>query len=130
MPDRSQDWLTQAEGDLEHARVSRAAQHHDWACFAAQQAAEKAVKAVHLSHLEMRRGHSVRELLKSLPVEAPEILIKKAQILDTYYIPTRYANGHDSGAPRENYNDLMSEQAIEYASDILRFARSEMAGSR
>ncbi|HDL85732.1 MAG TPA: HEPN domain-containing protein, partial [Candidatus Acetothermia bacterium] len=48
MPNRALDWLTQAHRDVEQAQDSRAAGRHEWACFAAQQAAEKAVKALHL----------------------------------------------------------------------------------
>ena len=48
MPDRSRDWLSQAGKDLGQAEDSRKAGRHEWACFAAQQAAEKAVKALHL----------------------------------------------------------------------------------
>jgi len=40
MPDRSRDWLNQAVRDLEQAEDSRKAGRHEWACFAAQQAAE------------------------------------------------------------------------------------------
>jgi HEPN domain-containing protein len=47
--DRSADWLAQAERDLAQARESQGSGRHEWACFAAQQAAEKAVKALHLS---------------------------------------------------------------------------------
>jgi len=46
MPARWRDWLAQAEGDLDHARQAAAVAHHEWARCAAQQAAEKAVKAV------------------------------------------------------------------------------------
>jgi hypothetical protein len=46
---RSKDWLAQAVRDLEQARSSRSEERHEWACFAAQQAAEKAVKALHLA---------------------------------------------------------------------------------
>lgn len=38
--------MAQAQRDLEHARLSIGSGHFEWACFAAQQAAEKAVKAV------------------------------------------------------------------------------------
>lgn len=48
MPSRAQDWFRQAVKDLEQAGESREAGRHEWACFAAQQAAEKAVKALHL----------------------------------------------------------------------------------
>jgi len=40
---RYRDWMAQALRDLEHAGVSLRAGHYEWACFAAQQAAEKAV---------------------------------------------------------------------------------------
>jgi len=46
---RTQDWLEQAKHDLTHARQSIGLEHFAWACFAAQQAAEKAVKAFHLA---------------------------------------------------------------------------------
>lgn len=49
MSNRAMDWFRQAERDLEQAEDSRRAERHEWACFAAQQAAEKAVKALHLS---------------------------------------------------------------------------------
>ena len=48
MPNRSKDWFNQALRDLEQARDSLQAGRHEWACFAAHQAAEKAVKALHL----------------------------------------------------------------------------------
>ncbi|MEM2864153.1 MAG: HEPN domain-containing protein, partial [Candidatus Bathyarchaeia archaeon] len=46
MVERSRDWLDQAEGDLEHARNDLRSGFYEWACFSAQQSAEKAVKAV------------------------------------------------------------------------------------
>ena len=48
MPNRAPDWMNQALRDLAQADDSRAAERHEWACFAAHQAAEKAVKALHL----------------------------------------------------------------------------------
>ncbi len=44
--ERSADWMEQARGDLEHAAYDLVGGFFDWACFSAQQAAEKAVKAV------------------------------------------------------------------------------------
>jgi HEPN domain-containing protein len=49
MADRSKDRLAQAHDDLEQAEASRRDGRHNWACFAAQQAAEKALNALHLS---------------------------------------------------------------------------------
>ena len=98
---------------------------HEWACFAAHQAAEKAVKALHLSLKQEAWGHVVNRLLIELPasIAVSHDLLEKANVLDNFYIPTRYANGHPDGAPYEHYGRLQSEQAIQYASEIIEFVR-------
>jgi HEPN domain-containing protein len=100
---------------------------HEWACFAAQQSAEKAVKALHLSLGQEAWGHVVARLLMELPALPPEDLIEKAKVLDNFYIPTRYANGHPEGAPFEHYGAIQSAEAIRYAGEILEFIRVQMA---
>jgi HEPN domain-containing protein len=124
---RSGDWFAQAERDLEQARESQQSGRHEWACFAAQQAAEKAVKALHLSLGQEAWGHVIARLLAELPNSLPAELADKAKILDNFYVATRHANGHPAGPPFEHYGKLQSNQAIQYASEILEFARDEMA---
>lgn len=60
-------------------------------------------------------------------VNVPKELIEKGRVLDNFYIPTRYANGHPSGAPFEHYGPLQSGEAIQYASEILEFVHHQMA---
>lgn len=127
MVDRSKDWFAQAERDLDHAISSQKEGRHEWACFAAQQSAEKAVKALHLSLKQEAWGHVVARLLAELPLDVPEDLVEKAKVLDGFYIPTRYASGHPEGAPFEHYGKIHSKDAIKYASEILEFARFQMA---
>lgn len=129
MADRSLDWFTQAERNLEQARDSATANRHEWACFAAQQAAEMAVKALHLHLGQDAWGHVVRRLLDVLeaPVIVPPDLLDAARVLDAYYLPTRYPNGHDEGAPGEHYGPLQSREAISYAGQIIEFCRLQMA---
>jgi HEPN domain-containing protein len=127
MPDRSKDWLKQAERDLEQARASMRDERHEWACFAAQQAAEKAAKGIHLARGQEAWGHVVATLLAELPLEVPSMLLEKARVLDNFYVATRYVNGHPAGAPFEHYGPLQSQQAIDYADEILAFARSQVA---
>jgi HEPN domain-containing protein len=129
MADRSADWLSQAERDLEQAAASADAGRHEWACFAAQQAAEKAVKALHLRCGQEAWGHVVRELLEQLPASAavPAALLDSARVLDAHYISTRYPNGHPAGFPGEHYGALQSREAIAHASSILEFVRRAMA---
>ena len=57
------DWLRQADADLRLAGHARDGAAHDWACFAAQQAAEKALKAVLMSRGADAWGHTVTALL-------------------------------------------------------------------
>ncbi|GAB4464986.1 MAG: HEPN domain-containing protein [Burkholderiaceae bacterium] len=130
MTNRADDWLRQAERDLEQAHDSRRAQRHEWACFAAQQAAEKAVKALHLHLGQDAWGHVIAQLLRELPGAVPAGLIDKARVLDNFYVATRYANGHPAGAPFEHYGPIQSELAIRYAGEIIDFARTQMAGPR
>lgn len=129
MANRAGDWLRQAERDLEQARDSQRAGRHEWACFAAHQAAEKALKALHLHFGQEAWGHVVARLFSDLPaqVQIPENLVEKGRVLDNFYMPTRYPNGHPEGAPFEHYGILQSEQAITYAGEILAFVRSQMA---
>lgn len=118
MADRSRDWFRQAEREA----------RHEWACFAANQCAERALKALHLSRGQDVWGHAVARLLRELPEAAPELLIDRARVVDNFYVPTRYANGHPEGAPFEHFGALQSGEAIAYADEILEFARSQMDG--
>jgi len=129
MPNRARDWLNQATRDLEQAEDSRRAARHEWACFAAHQAAEKAVKALHLHLGQEAWGHVVARLLQELPdtIRVPGELVEKGRVLDSFYIPPRYPNSHPEGAPFEHYGPLQSEEAIRYAHEILELSRSQMA---
>jgi len=122
--------MAQAERDLQVARGLADDGFHEWACFAAQQAAEKALKGANYSHLRESRTHVLTDLVQDLDAKAPEMLLDRARVLDGYYIPTRYANGHEKGAPFAHYGSIQSQQAIEYANILIDFARSHMAKSR
>lgn len=125
---RSRDWFAQAEKDLEHAKAARDDGTHEWACFAAQQSAEKAVKALHLKIGQEAWGHVIGRLLAELPPAVGAAhLLEQGKVLDNFYVATRYANGHPEGAPFEHYGPLQSEQAIRYAGEILEFVRARLA---
>ncbi|OHB63669.1 MAG: DNA-binding protein [Planctomycetes bacterium RBG_13_62_9] len=121
MADRSGDWLAQAQKDLRHAIDAAEDGHFEWACFSAQQGAEKAVKAVYLSLHGEGWGHSVLKLLEGLADRASisESLFDAARVLDKHYIPTRYPNGFDQGFPGDYYTAKEAGEAIEYARQII-----------
>lgn len=128
MPDRSQDWFAQAERDLRHAVHAREDGDFEWACFAAQQADEKAVKALHLRCGLEGWGHSVKQLMESLPdsVAPPPDLREAALLLDRHYVPTRYPNGFAQGMPGDYFVDQDAEAAIRHAARILEFVRGRL----
>jgi HEPN domain-containing protein len=97
--------MKQAVKDLENAKHELAGRYYEWSCFIAQQAAEKAVKAVFQKLGAEAFGHSVTGLLENLPGEMrpSEDLMDAAKELDKAYIPTRYPNAHPQGAPYEYY---------------------------
>ncbi len=129
MANRAGDWFMQAEHDLEHATAAAESKRFDWACFAAHQAAEKAVKALHLHHGQEAWGHVVAKLLAELPesVRPSDRLLDAGRVLDTFYIPTRYPDSHSEGPPFRHYGSYQGEEALRHAGDILSFVRQAMA---
>ena len=86
MAERSRDWFRQALHDLAHARNAAGTGYHDWACFAAQQAAEKALKALAGRLGAEAWGHSLLTMVTGLATADPEIpSLREAAIrLDRY----------------------------------------------
>ena len=129
MTSRAADWFERALRDLEQAESSRRDGRHEWACFAAQQAAEKVVRSVHLSLAQDAWGHVVARLLNELPVDVLADLVEKAKVLDGFSIPTRYANSHAEGPPSEHFVVIHSDEPLRYAREIIEFARPYVAAA-
>ncbi len=132
MPERSLDWIRQAKRDLEMAKKAMESGFYEWSCFAAQQAAEKAVKAVFQKLGAVAWGHSVYDLLKVLSkkVQVPEDVLNCGRALDKYYIPTRYPNGFEAGSPFEYFTEEDARNAILYCRRVVQFCESILAEAR
>jgi HEPN domain-containing protein len=129
MSNRYPDWFRQAEADLTHARNSLEKGDFEWSCFASHQSAEKAIKAVFLKLGMDAWGHTLTVLIGNLPKTADlpsEILVNHARVLDKFYIPTRYPNGFESGAPTDFYTSEEAQNAISRAEEILEFCRHQI----
>jgi HEPN domain-containing protein len=129
MGNRAQDWLAQGERDLVLARTARMGASFEWACFAAQQAAEKAVKALIIGHGGAPWGHSILGLVGALPpqVTASDQLRDAARALDKLYIPTRYPDGFDQGKPADYFTDQDAATAIHQAEFVIDFCRGYLS---
>jgi HEPN domain-containing protein len=129
MASRSADWLRQGRRDLGHARRAREDGDHEWACFAAHQAAEKALKAAFQGRGQEAWGHALSDLVGALvPDPDSSALVTRAKALDKHYIPTRYPNGFASGAPMDYYTVEDATKAIDDAEAIIRYCEDLLAG--
>ena len=122
--ERSEDWLTEAKGDLEHGKHDKESGYYNWACFSAQQSAEKALKAVFKKMGAEAWGHSVEDLLKELEkkYEITEELHDAALELDKAYIPTRYPDAHPSGSAKDRFTKVEAGRLLDHAERLVRFS--------
>ena len=116
-------WFLQAQADMAVVRTLVSAGHYATACFHAQQAAEKALKALLFSQGErVVWGHSVRELARQCEGYDQTLATFTADtaLLDQFYIPTRYPNGLPSPAvPSESYTVGQATAAQEATERLL-----------
>jgi len=134
MSNRAADWLHQAHQDLNQASLSAAHGHHEWSCFAAHQAVEKALKGLHLRHNQQVWGHGLGRLFRDLPdavqesMEAKVLdLVERMRILDALYIPTRYPDSLPDGAPSDHFGHLQSADALNHARAVVDAITAQMA---
>jgi len=124
-------WLRQAADDLEAARLLIGGGKHAQAAFLAQQAGEKALKAVWRLHDLDPWGHSVGRLVRDLPEsklrEALGGLLDEALALDKLYIPTRYPDALVELTPGEAFTAREARAAVDSAERILSRVR-ELVG--
>jgi HEPN domain-containing protein len=123
-------WLRTAEQDLASARVLAQAGQHANACFLAQQAAEKSVKALLYSRGESPRGHSIQNLIDDDALrgefEPQDEWLRRAAELDRLYIPTRYPNGLPDLTPGETFFAQDAQLAIEMATAFIQAAHDRL----
>ena len=122
---RWKDWWDQGERDIRHARHALEDGDYEWSAFAAQQAAEKALKALVMARGGEPWGHSITGLVEALPrdIEQPTDVIEAASRLDKHSIPARYPNGFAAGYPGKLYTRGEAESATRDADEILEFCR-------
>lgn len=128
MANRAPDWLAQSAHDLGHARHALEAGDYDWACFAAHQSAEKAAKALIHGLNGEAWGHAITRLLEDLRehLDLDDELLDAARRLDKHYLPTRYPDGFDAGAPFDYYTDAEAQQALQDARRIHEAAKQSL----
>jgi HEPN domain-containing protein len=79
-----------------------------------------------------RWGHSISKMLERIQeaLEVPIHLMEKAKGLDRFYIPTRYPNGFESGAPMDYYLKRDAEGCLADAKQVIEFCKKRIQKKR
>ena len=119
----SNRWYKQGLYDLKAAEDSMESENYEWACFQAQQSGEKALKS--FLFLNRKRNiftHSIKKLMEECGEINKEFsILRRAKLLDQYYVPTRYPNGLPDEIPHEFYNKEDAKKCVKYARKIICF---------
>jgi HEPN domain-containing protein len=114
--DAAQRWLRQAGHDWRIARGHHERADYSDACFMAEQAAQKALKAFLMWQGQRSVPlHSVAQLAERCTQFDPDFAahIPAGRILDQYYIPTRYPDALAPPAvPFESYTQEQGARAV------------------
>ncbi|MDR7420330.1 MAG: HEPN domain-containing protein [Armatimonadota bacterium] len=126
MASRHEDWLHQAERDLQSARWAADGGFHE---FISQQAAEKALKAVYQKLGGEAWGHALVGLLAGLKgrIAITDDIARCARSLDRCYVPARDPNGWERGSPKDYYTREDADYALGCGETIVRFCRGLLA---
>lgn len=124
-------WLEFADYDLKAAKWDLKGKIYTSTCYACQQAAEKALKALILAkEMVIPKVHSLDRLIseiKELERDTLEIE-EKAQELDKYYISTRYPGQY--GGPEGLYDESDAKSAVAAAEKVLEFVKKKIRESK
>lgn len=124
-------WKRQSDHDFAHAQTSLARGEWDWACYAAMQAAEKALKAglLAVGSAEIW-GHNLASLLTRLAELAqqtvPPELMNAARLLSQYNVLARYPMGDMDAAPVDLLLEDQGRTAISAATDLRQWVESHV----
>ena len=130
MTPRLQAWIRQAEDDLAMACHAREGGFFAQACFAASQAAEKALKGLLIGlGVEPPRSHSLERLVDALAVSGVSVEGLRAlqlKLLSRMVTSTRYPDGDE--APADLFDARDCEQALAIAAEVLKRVRELIDG--
>lgn len=124
--DKTKGWLTLAEEDLKWAKASFEDKIYRGTCFAAQQAAEKALKAFLVSRDKLApKIHDLVALNQECVQQSRDFakLEEACNILSPYYLSTRYPDV----AQFEEYSEDQTQDVINQAEKVINFVKEKLS---
>lgn len=129
--DEAKRWFAQARHDFLVCKKHLKDTFYADACYSAEQAAQKALKAcLYFQGERFVWEHSIANLVKKCVLYDPGFknLIDKGKILDQYYIPTRYPDALAPPAvPFESYTLKEAKEAFQIAEEILKKVETSLS---
>lgn len=120
MSGEGERWLTFAREDLRMAELAMAEGLYNQVCFHCQQCAEKAVKGL-LAHQGQAppRTHRLGDLLGLLESNPLAAIASEIQLLDRFYIPTRYPDALPGTLPEGLPSANDAEEALAVVRQVI-----------
>ena len=123
----ARQWLEYAQANLGAARKVVEAGYFNPCLQDAQQAVEKALKAIML-HVGMglKKTHSIRELKALLSATGlnPDISDENCRLLDALYLPSKYPLG--GVLPDSEPDKAICDHCIQVATNVVNWARMQI----
>jgi HEPN domain-containing protein len=120
-PDDPREWLNRARSNLARAKAKRKGIYLEDLCFDAQQAAEKAIKALLIKlDVNFPYVHDLAELLTLVEKTGQEVpeLIRQAERLSKFAVFTRYP-GIGPSIKEKEYRET-----VEFAARVVKWAEN------
>ena len=123
-PDDPREWLNRARSNLAQAKVDQPDVYFEDLCFNAQQAVEKAIKALLIKYgVEFPYVHDITELLTLIEEAGQQIpeSIKQAERLTRFAVFTRYPSVV-SPVSRQEYEEALTvaENVVAWVETLLK----------
>ncbi len=114
-----QEWLRQADYDLDTADFMFSGGRYFYAVFLCHLAIEKALKAVYLERLkkEPPKTHNLLYLVETVKIEVPEDISSVIFLLNRVSVPTRYPD--DLAKMLHEYNRVETRRLLDQTHEVL-----------
>jgi len=112
-----ENWLKQAKADTRTSENSLKSRDFYASAFWAQQAVEKALKALYIKDKnELIKTHSISKIAKLLHL--PDNLLNKVALIEQVYQETRYPDV-STFIPAEEFKENDATEILDYAMDVI-----------
>ena len=115
-------WLEKAESDLKHAKLSFINGDYEWDEFACKKDVEKALKSVLIAkNFGLIKVHDLT--LMARKVKAPNSIVEKCGLLNSFYIISRYP---ESEALLDEFEENAAADAVAAAEEVMQWRKQQL----